>query len=674
MRSLRKTVRMKRRMLASLEDDIHDHIERETRDNIERGMPPEEARHAALRKFGNITRVKEETRDVWSRVWLEQLFQDVRYGLRMLLRNPGFAAVVILTLALGIGMNTAVFSVVNAVLLRPLACPHPDRLVWIGGYDPNIKRDVADSPDFAYWREHAQSYSGMAAYGPQQAAMVTLKDAEQVSGVVIAGDFWTLTGARPALGRLFGPREQDAVVLAWDLFEHQFASDPHVVGRSVAVDGRPVTVTGVLPKDFRFQFPMWWQSVEPRPVEAYFPLPAQDMAMGRIVSVVASLTPGIRAERALAELNVLEKRAQEGRNPQFIEPTAGMRVEALTYKLTGAARPALLVLLAAGVFVLLIAVLNIASVLLARATVRQREIAIRAAVGAGRARVIRQLLVESLVLALIGGAAGLALARSALAILIRLSPNAAPRLQGNQHRRGSPCIHAGRIDRHRHSVWFRSCPRIMAHQSARRPQARRAYLGGSRRIAPSRIAGSRRTGSGDHAAHRRRADAEELLAHACAPAWLRAREYPDDEGPAGGTTVPRGIRAGTLHARVAAAPGIGSRSRDGGNLDLVPFRRRAISQRYFAEPAAHHSPERRVDRLLEGARHTPVERAMARQYGFRRSRRAVKREHGAPVLRRSGSARPPDCHSRASHGSGHRLRFEIFATRRRSAGRDLPII
>jgi putative ABC transport system permease protein len=278
MRSLRKTVRMKRRMLASLDDDIRDHIERETRDNIERGMPPDEARHEALRKFGNITRVKEDTRDVWSRVWLEQLFQDVRYGLRILLRNPGFAAVVILTLALGIGMNTAVFSVVNAVLLRPLACPHPDRLVWIAGYDPNIKRDVADSPDFAYWREHARSYSGMAAYGPQQAAMVTAKDAEQVSGVVIAGDFWTLTGARPALGRLFGPREQDTVVLAWDLFEHQFAADPHVVGRSVAVDGRPVTVTGVLPKDFRFQFPMWWQSVEPRPVEAYFPLPAQDMA------------------------------------------------------------------------------------------------------------------------------------------------------------------------------------------------------------------------------------------------------------------------------------------------------------------------------------------------------------------------------------------------------------
>jgi putative ABC transport system permease protein len=269
----------------------------------------------------------------------------------------------------------------------------------------------------------------MAGYGPQQAAMVTPKDAEQVSGVVIAGDFWALTGVRPALGRLFGPREQDAVVLAWDLFARQFAADPHVIGRSVAVDGRAVTVTGVLPKDFRFQFPMWWQSVEPRPVEAYFPLPEKDIAMGRTVNVVASLTPGVRSARAMAELDVLEKRAQQDRPPQFRRPTAGLRIQPLADYLTSAARPALLVLLAAGAFVLLIAVLNIANILLARATVRQREIAIRAAVGAGRARIIRQLLAESVVLALAGGAAGLVLARTALAILIRLSPNAVPRLQ-----------------------------------------------------------------------------------------------------------------------------------------------------------------------------------------------------------------------------------------------------
>ena len=290
------------RMLDGLDDDIRDHIDRQTRDNIDRGVPPEEARHAAIRKFGNITRVKENTRAVWRRVWLEQLLQDIQYGLRMLRRSPGFAAVVILTLALGIGMNTAVFSVVHAVLLRPLAYPHPERLVWIGEYDPNIKRDVASLADFGYSREHAQSYTGMAAYGPQQEAIATAKAAQQVSGVAITGDFWALTGARPALGRLFGPQEQNAVVLAWDVFESQFAADPHVVGTSVAVDGRSVIVTGVLPKDFRFQFPMWWQSLGPQPVEAYFPMPAKDIAMGRFGNVVASLKPGVPAVRAMAEL------------------------------------------------------------------------------------------------------------------------------------------------------------------------------------------------------------------------------------------------------------------------------------------------------------------------------------------------------------------------------------
>ncbi|HTT65445.1 MAG TPA: ABC transporter permease [Bryobacteraceae bacterium] len=419
----------RRRMLDSLDDDIRDHIERETRDNIERGMPPEEARYAAVRKFGNITRAKEDARAVWSRVWLEQLVQDLRYGLRRLIRNPGLAAVVILTLALGIGMNTAVFSVVHTVLLRPLACPHPERLVWIGTYNPNIKRDTADSPDFGYWREHALSFTAMAAYGPQQAAMTTPREAHQASGVVIAGDFWKLAGVRPALGRLFAPQEQNTVVLAWDLFERQFAADPRVIGKSVAVDGHPATITGVLPRDFHFQFPMWWQSLEPRPVEAYFPLPAKDIANGRIVNVVASLKTGVRDARALAELDVLTRRAHEGRGDQAPEPGAGLRVEPLADKLTGSARPALFVLQAAGAFVLLIAVLNIANVLLARATVRQREIAIRAAVGAGRGRVIRQLLAESVLLALIGGAAGLALAHSALAILIRLSPNAVPRLE-----------------------------------------------------------------------------------------------------------------------------------------------------------------------------------------------------------------------------------------------------
>src|SRR5215831_19424935 len=173
----------RRRGLDNLDDDIRDHIERETLDNIERGMPPDEARYAALRKFGNVARVQEQTREVWRSVWLEALLQDVRYGLRTLRRNPRFASIVVLTLALGIGLNTAVFSVVNTVLLRPLASPNPERLVWIGDYDPNLRRDVVLSTDFFEWRKRARSYAGLAAYGYGQVAIASPQGANQVTGM-----------------------------------------------------------------------------------------------------------------------------------------------------------------------------------------------------------------------------------------------------------------------------------------------------------------------------------------------------------------------------------------------------------------------------------------------------------------------------------------------------------
>src|SRR5690242_119779 len=151
--------------LDSLGDDIRDHVERETQENIERGMSPKEARAAALRNFGNITRVMEETRAVWTWVWLEQFLQDIRYGVRGLRRNPGFAVVVVLTLALAIGMNTAVFSLVNAILVRPLPYPDPDRLVWLGNYNRFFKAEMVDSPDYVDWKDQAASFAGMVAYG-----------------------------------------------------------------------------------------------------------------------------------------------------------------------------------------------------------------------------------------------------------------------------------------------------------------------------------------------------------------------------------------------------------------------------------------------------------------------------------------------------------------------------
>src|SRR5215469_8694239 len=182
----------RRRALADLERDICDHLERETQENIERGMSPEEARAAALRKFGNVTRVMEETRAVWISVWLEQLLQDVRYGVRGLRRNPGFALVVVLTLALAIGMNTAVFSLVNAILVRPLAYPYPDRLVWLGNYNRFFNAEMVGSPDYVDWKNQATSFKGIVAYGYGGYTLATAEGAAHHVLADVTADFWDI--------------------------------------------------------------------------------------------------------------------------------------------------------------------------------------------------------------------------------------------------------------------------------------------------------------------------------------------------------------------------------------------------------------------------------------------------------------------------------------------------
>ena len=395
---------MSKHPLDGFEDDIRDHLQRETQDNIDRGMAPDAARLAALRKFGNVARVMEQTRDVWRWVWLEQLLQDLRYGLRFLHRNPRFAAVVVLTMALGIGVNTAVFSVVNTVLLKPVTYPGADRLVWIGAFSPIAQRDFVWREDYVEWRQQARSFARMGAFGYQQAVVATPRGASQVTGVYVDGDFWTITGAQPALGRLFG-EELDGVVLTWDFFQREFAGDADAVGQTVVLNSRPVQITGVLPKTFRFQFPMWWAAVHPDPVEVYLTVPRRGEAMAQSTQVVATLKPGVSVAQAGAELHSLEAHLIEARGGRD-HGMATLHVDALSEQLGGNSRWALLVLMAAGAFVLLIATVNVANLLLARATLRQKEVAIRAAVGAGRSRVIRQLLAESALQAVAGGAAG----------------------------------------------------------------------------------------------------------------------------------------------------------------------------------------------------------------------------------------------------------------------------
>ena len=417
--------------LDHLGDDIRDHIERETQENIERGMAPAEARAAALRKFGNVARVMEETRAIWISVWLEQLLQDIRYGVRGLRRNPGFTAVVVLTLGLAIGMNTAVFSLVNAILVRPLPYPDPDRLVWLGNYNRFFKAEMVGSPDYVDWKEQAASFGGMTAYGAGGYAVATAGGAGQHVLADVTADFWSISGARPALGRLLGPDDREGMVLSDELFEREFRRDPQVVGRSVLVDGRAVTVVGVLAKGFRFLLPAGF-GLNGREIEGYIPNPVawQHPARGRNISVqlvVGKLKPGVSIERARTELAGIQARIA-AKNPNARYDAQALRVTPLQEKLAAGARPALLVLLAAVSFVLLIACANIANLLLARGAARQKEIAIRTAIGAGRVRVMRQFLGENLALALLGGACGLLLARLAMPVIMRLAPPSLPRL------------------------------------------------------------------------------------------------------------------------------------------------------------------------------------------------------------------------------------------------------
>jgi putative ABC transport system permease protein len=425
---------LRRRMEREIEHDIREHIDMETQDNIERGMSPDEARAAATRKFGNPLRVAEETRAVWRWMWADRLVQDTRYTLRGLWRNPVFAAVAILTLALGIGMNTAVFSVVSAVLVKPLPYPDAGRLVWLANYNQRFHFEASDAPDFSDWREHAQSFEAMAGYLTLDSTVQDGDQSAKHSFVSITPEFWRISGARAAVGRLFGEGDRNVVVLTWRMFEQRFGADPHVLGRAVPVDGRQTNIIGVLPKDFRFLPPSEMAGGMSGEAEAFTPFiitpERRERARGMLITfVVAKLKPGVPIGRARAELQTIQARIA-AQNPPMRDfyLASELRVVPLLEKLVGGSRRALLILLAAVAFVLLIACANLGNLLLARASARQREIAIRAAIGAGRNRLLGQFLVEGVTLAFAGGILGLALARGANALLLRLNPTAIPRL------------------------------------------------------------------------------------------------------------------------------------------------------------------------------------------------------------------------------------------------------
>jgi predicted permease len=414
----------KSKLEEELDDEVRFHLEREIQENIARGMSPEEARLAALRRFGGVERVKEESRDERGIRFLEEVWQDLRYGARMLRTNPGFTSIAVITLALGIGANTAIFSVVNAVLLRPLQYSDPDRLVQVWQNFPQLGANqvTVSAPEFLDYKGQNRVFERMAAFRPQGYILTGGSEPERIFGARVSADLFPLLGVAPALGRTFlheedqigGPR---AVILSHGLWQRRFGSDATLIGKSLTLDGESFTVVGVMPPGFQFppqrQNELW----------ANVPFDANDLNRRgwRPLGVIARLKSGVSADQATAELKTIA-----GRFPAS-GPVPSAYAVSLQEQVVGRVRRALLVMLGAVSFVLLIACANVANLLLSQAAARQREMAIRAAVGAGRARLIRQLFVEGLPLSLLGGGVGLLLAVWIVKLLVSVNPGNLPR-------------------------------------------------------------------------------------------------------------------------------------------------------------------------------------------------------------------------------------------------------
>jgi putative ABC transport system permease protein len=355
------------------------------------------------------------------------LLQDVYHAFRALKKSPGFTAIAVLTLALGIGANTALFSVVNAVLLRPLQFKNPSRLVWGWGKCPLCEHGAVSPSDFLDYRAQNQSFEhyGARAVGDSLFNLTGTDQPIQITGSMITAGFFDALGIQPRYGRVFTlsddkTTDPEVVILSHHLWQERFGGDPNVIGKSIALDGKTRTIVGVLANDM----PVLTQA------DLWFPAPFESRGMqsrrSHFLRPIGLLKPGVTISQAQADLDTIAARLAT----QFPETDKGWRqqLEPLQSVLVGDVGPAFLVLIGAVALVLLIACANIASLILARNTVRQREIAIRTALGAGRSRLVRQLLTESLVLALIGGVAGIFVAAAGVELLKQLGPESLPRL------------------------------------------------------------------------------------------------------------------------------------------------------------------------------------------------------------------------------------------------------
>ena len=424
---IRNTIR-RQRIDRELSEELGSYVELLTEKNMKQGMNERDAWRAAMLETGGVEQVKEEVRANRAGFALETFFQDLRYGLRSLRKKPGFTLTAVIALALGIGANTAIFSVINGVLLRSLAYRDASSIVMV--WEKNIRggrsQNSVSPANFLDWQKQSRSFEQIAATWDTRSNLTSAGEPEEIQVQRVSADFFSVLGVSPQRGRSFTKEEDQpdrntVVILSDDLWQRRFGGNPAIIGQPVTMNGWSMTVIGVMPPGFHFLNTQ---------VQAWIPIaldPANEWRKsGRFLRSVARLKAGVSVQQAQAELDAIGTQLEVA-YPDYNKGW-GVNLVPMHEQIVGDIRPVLLVLLAAVAFVLLIACANVANLLLSRAASRQKELALRAALGADRLRLIRQMLTESVLLALMGGALGVGLAYWGIQVLIALAPDNIPRL------------------------------------------------------------------------------------------------------------------------------------------------------------------------------------------------------------------------------------------------------